>query len=65
MTPLHEEATKYAAENAHAMAPLEVRLRRAYMAGALEAARRKPAEVIRECMDYALTIGTKAERAQA
>jgi formiminotetrahydrofolate cyclodeaminase len=65
MTPLTEQAEEYAAENAPAIAPLEVKLRRAYMAGALEAARHKPHDVIRECLDYAKTIGTAAERAKA
>lgn len=62
MTTLTEQASEYAAENVPAIAPLQVKLRRAYMAGALEAARRKPQEVIRECIDFAMTIGTKAER---
>lgn len=63
MTPLTDKATDYADENAAALAPDRVKLRRAFMAGALEAARRPPYEVLRECMDYAKTIGTAAERA--
>lgn len=62
MTTLTEQAAEYAAENAHAMAPVEVKLRRAFMAGALEGARHKPTDVIRECIDFAMTIGTKTER---
>lgn len=43
--------------------PLEVMLRRAFMAGALEAARHDRSDLLRECLDYARTIGTPAERA--
>lgn len=67
MTPLTELAAEYAAEIASAPYSndtLRALLTRAYMAGALEAARHKPHDVIRECLDFARTIGTPAERAQ-
>ena len=34
-----------------------IAIQRAYMAGALEAARMKPHDVIRECLDFARGIG--------
>jgi hypothetical protein len=40
-----------------------VQAKRHFMAGALEAARRPPGEVIREAIDFARAIGTAAERA--
>ncbi len=64
MTPLADQATAYA-EEVSAVRDERVKLRRAYMAGALEAARHPPAQVLRECLDFAKTIGTAAERAQA
>lgn len=64
MTPLADQATSYA-EEVSAVRDERVKLRRAYMAGALEAARHPPAQVLRECLDFAKTIGTAAERAQA
>lgn len=68
MTPLAEQAALYAAENAASAAgitPLPVLLARAYMAGALEAARYTPHEAIRQCIDFGRAIGSAAERAQA
>ena len=66
MTPLADQATLYAADNAAsgAYCTLEVLLKRAYMAGALEAARHPPPQVIRECIDFALTIGRAVEGAK-
>lgn len=66
MTPLADQATLYAADNS-ASGPycaLEVLLKRAFMAGALEAARHPPHQVLRECIDFAMTIGTAAEGAK-
>lgn len=66
-TPLSEQAAEYAADAAAAargITPLETLLVRAFMAGALEAARRVPHETIRECLDFARTIGTAVERAR-
>ena len=64
MTPLAEQATAYA-EEVSAVRDERVKLRRAYMAGALEAARHPPAQVLRECIQFGRAIGTEAERAQA
>ncbi len=66
MTTLTDQATLYAADNAAsgAYCTLEVLLKRAYMAGALEAARHPPPQVIRECIDFALTIGRAVEGAK-
>ena len=64
MSPLADQATTYA-EEVSAIRDERVKLRRAYMAGALEAARHPPHQVLRECLDCAKTIGTAAERAQA
>lgn len=64
---LHEAALEYAAEVAAANQGhqrLDVLLVRAYMAGALESARHKPHDVIRECLDFARTIGTPLETAR-
>lgn len=66
-TPLTERAAEYAADAAAAargITPLETMLQRAFMAGALEASRRNPTDTIRECIDYARTIGTAAEVAR-
>jgi formiminotetrahydrofolate cyclodeaminase len=64
MTPLADQAAEYA-EEVSAVRDERVKLRRAFMAGALEAARHPPHQVLRECLDFAKTIGTAAERAQA
>lgn len=60
---LPEEAQSYAMDRATTPAQLTA-LRRAFMAGALEAARRPPHDVIRECLDFAKTIGTAVECAR-
>lgn len=65
--PLTEQAAEYAADAAAAargITPLKTLLVRAYMAGALEAAGRKPHDTLRECLDFARTIGTAAEVAR-
>ena len=67
MTPLHESALDYATDAAAAargITPLETLLVRAFMAGALESSRRKPTDVVRECLDYGRTIGTAVETAR-
>jgi hypothetical protein len=67
MTGLHESAIDYAADAAAAargITPLETLLVRAYMAGALEAARRTPHDTLRECIDYGRTVGTALEVAR-
>lgn len=63
---LHEAALEYMDGTAPTATRhrLEVLLVRAYMAGALEAAGRKPHETIRECLDFARTIGTPVETAR-
>lgn len=61
---LTDEAASYAMDRATTPAQYTA-LKRAFMAGALEAARRQQIDVIRECLDFAKTIGTAAERAQA
>ena len=61
-----EAANAYVAETApmkNGASPLEVMLRRAFMAGALEAARHDRTDILRDCLDFARTIGTPAERA--
>lgn len=64
MTPtLHEAALEYA-EDRTVVAANRALMTRAYMAGALEAAGRKPHETIRECLDFARTIGTPVETAR-
>lgn len=66
-TPLHKSALEYAADvaaSARGITPLEPMLVRAFMAGALEASRRKPHHTLRECLDFARTIGTAAEVAR-
>lgn len=62
---LIDAATLYATETAltpHAGQTLEVLLRRAYMAGALESVRHDRNDVLRDCLDFARTIGTSVER---
>lgn len=66
-TPLTEQAAEYAADAAAAargITPLETLLVRAFMAGDLEASMRKPHHTLRECLDFARTIGTAAEVAR-
>lgn len=61
-----EAANAYAAEIAQAKRydiPLDVMLRRAYMAGALESQKYGVTEVVEDCLNFARTIGTPAERA--
>lgn len=60
-----EAANTYVAEAApmkNGSIPLEVLLRRAYMAGALESVRHDRNDVLRDCLDFARTIGTSVER---
>lgn len=63
---LAEEAMAYALDRATTPAQLTA-MQRAYMAGALEALTSKaPREqLLAECIQYGLAIGTLAERAQA
>ncbi len=56
-TTLTEACETYASEHAAPSSRAHVAIRRAYMAGALEAARMKPHDVIRECLDFARDIG--------
>ena len=66
-TPLTEQAAEYAADAAAAargITPLETMLVRAFMTGALEAARRTPHDVLRECLDFGRTIGSAVEGAR-
>ncbi len=56
-TTLTTACDTYAAEHAAPGSTADTAIRRAYMAGALEAARMKPTDVIRECLDFAQGIG--------
>ncbi len=59
MTTLTDSLSAYEAETLpqDIGARQRVQIQRAYMAGALEAARMKPHDVIRECLDFARGIG--------
>lgn len=60
---LTEEAASYAMDRATTPAQYTA-LQRAFMAGALDAAKRQPLDTIRECLDFAKTIGTPVEAAR-
>lgn len=62
---LTEQADAYMSEKPAADMPTNVRilLRRAYMAGALEALRHPQKDVLVQCLDFARAIGTPAEAA--
>lgn len=63
--PLVEQAQEYAAEKAAPGSVADRAVQRAFMAGALAALTSKaPHDVIRECLDFARTIGTAVERAR-
>lgn len=66
MTPLPEQAALYAAERAPECGEF-VGLQRAYMAGALAALTSKAPrdQMLAECVQFGLAVGTAAERAKA
>lgn len=59
MTTLAEAWEQHAAGQKK---PPSVQARRDFYAGALAAARLSPHQVLRECLDFARTIGTPAEK---
>lgn len=62
---LTDTATQYAAELAHPGSKAEVAIRRAFMAGALEALTSKATreQLLAECVQFGRAVGSKAERA--
>lgn len=68
MTPITESLTAFEADQRVATDGHRVTLRRAYMAGALEALTRvkrgeKPTELLAQCAQFGRVIGTAAESA--